>query len=98
MPASASRLMMDLTVNGQVVTGTWTEQTSSAGYYQGGVYHGAIQFLIGPTGHRMTGRWVGFGRDFDLNDGPWTLELVSSDTSKATMEKYNRVPGPSASA
>ena len=35
VPGSASRLMMDLTVNGQVVTGTWTEQTDPAGYYQG---------------------------------------------------------------
>jgi hypothetical protein len=22
----------------------------------------------------MTGKWVGFGRDFDLHTGPWTLE------------------------
>ena len=85
---------MDLTVNGQVVTGTWTEQTSPADYYQGGVYHGAIQLLLDPTGRRMAGRWVGFGRDFDLNSGPWTLELVSADTGKAAMDKYNRVPEP----
>jgi transcriptional regulator with XRE-family HTH domain len=98
VPASASRLMMDLTASGQVATGTWTEQTSTAGYYQGGVYHGAIQFLLDPTGRRMAGRWVGFGRDFDLNSGPWTLELVSADTGKAAMGTYNRVPEPSASA
>ena len=91
VPASASRLMMDLTASGQVATGTWTEQTSTAGYYQGGVYHGAIQFLLDPTGRRMAGRWVGFGRDFDLNSGPWTLELVSADTGKAAMGTYNRV-------
>ena len=89
VPASASRLMMDLTVNGQVITGTWTEQTSPAGYYQGGVYHGAIQLLLDPTG-----RWVGFGRDFDLNSGPWTLELVTSETGKAALERYDRVPDP----
>ena len=94
VPASASRLMMDLTANGQVITGTWTEQTSPAGYYQGGVYHGAIQLLLDPTGHRMTGKWVGFGRDFDLNDGPWTLELVTSDTGKAALERYNKIPEP----
>jgi hypothetical protein len=28
-----ARLMMDLTANSQVITGTWTEQTSPAGYY-----------------------------------------------------------------
>jgi hypothetical protein len=26
---------MDLTANGQVLTGTWTEETNPAGYYQG---------------------------------------------------------------
>jgi hypothetical protein len=94
VPASASKLMLDLTANGQVITGTWTEQTSPAGYYQGSVYHGAIQFLLEPTGHRMTGRWVGFGRDFDLNTGPWTLHLVSGDTGKAAMARFDRQPEP----
>ena len=40
----------------------------------------------------MRGQWVGYGRDFDLNTGPWTLELVSSDTSKEAIERYNRLP------
>jgi transcriptional regulator with XRE-family HTH domain len=94
VPASASRLMMDLTANGAVLTGTWTEQTRPDGYYQGSVYHGAIQFLLDPTGHRMTGKWVGFGRDFDLNTGPWSLQLVSSDTGKEAMRRYNANPEP----
>ena len=62
---------MDLTINGQVITGTWTEETSPAGYYQGSTYHGAIQLLSDPAGYRLTGQWVGFGRDFDVNAGPW---------------------------
>ena len=33
--SAASRLMMDLTINGQVITGTWAEETNPAGYYQG---------------------------------------------------------------
>lgn len=82
--------MMDLNVNGQVVTGTWTEQTDSSGYYQGSVYSGGIQFILEPTGHRMAGRWVGYGRDFEINDGPSTPELVTSDTGKQAMDKYNR--------
>ena len=63
-----------------------------SGYYQGSVYHGAIQFLLDPTGHRMRGQWVSYGRDFDLNTGPWTLELVSSDTSIEAIERFNRQP------
>jgi hypothetical protein len=85
-------IVMDLTVNGQVVTGTWTEQTSPDGFYQGSVYHGSLQFLLDPTGHRMAGKWVGFGRDFEINDGPWALELVSSDTGKEAMARYDRRP------
>jgi hypothetical protein len=91
LPGTATgRVLMDLTVNGQVVTGTWTELTEPDGYYQGSTYHGAIQMLLDPTGHRMTGQWAGFGRDFDVNTGPWSLELVTADTSKEAMAKYNR--------
>lgn len=81
---------MDLVVNGQVVTGNWTEQTNPGGYYQGSVYSGAIQFLLEPTGHRMSGKWVGFGRDFDVNTGPWTLTLVTDDASNDSMTEYNK--------
>jgi hypothetical protein len=91
--SNRSNLIMDLTQNGAVITGTWSERTNPSGYYQGSVYHGAIQFLLDPTGHRMRGQWVGYGRDFDLNTGPWTLELVSSDTSKEAIEKFNRPTG-----
>ena len=31
---------------------------------------------------------------FDLDTGPWTLELVSSDTSTEAMERFNRPPVP----
>lgn len=90
VPAAESRVVMDLAVNGTVVTGTWSEETSASGYYSGGVYFGAIQMLAEPTGHRLAGKWLGFGRDFDVNDGPWTLQLVSNDTSRATVARYNR--------
>jgi len=79
MPGSRSRVLTDLTANGQVLTGTWTEETNPAGYYQGAVCHGAIQLLLEPTGREMTGKRVGFGRDFDLNTGLWTLELLTAE-------------------
>jgi hypothetical protein len=85
-------MMMDLAANGQVLTGTWTERTDPSGYYHGSVYHGAIQLLLEPTGRRMSGKWVGFGHDFELNTGPWTLEFVSPDTGKESIEQYNVPP------
>ncbi|SDL28500.1 hypothetical protein SAMN05421806_12561 [Streptomyces indicus] len=87
-----SPLTMDLTIDGSVITGTWVEQTAEDGYYRGARYHGAIQMLVEPTGRRMAGKWVGFGKDMDINSGPWELSLQDSSTNQATVAKYNRVP------
>lgn len=87
-----SPLSMDLTVDGSVITGSWVEQTANDGYYRGARYHGAIQMLIEPTGTRMAGKWVGFGKDMDVNTGPWELRLQDASTNQATVAKYNRPP------
>ncbi|MDF3290750.1 helix-turn-helix domain-containing protein [Streptomyces silvisoli] len=90
--SSDSPLTMDLTVDGNVITGTWVEQTEDSGYYRGARYHGAIQLLVEPTGRRMVGKWVGFGKEMDVNSGPWELIFQDASTNKATLEKYNRRP------
>ncbi|MFI9229302.1 helix-turn-helix domain-containing protein [Streptomyces rimosus] len=87
-----SPLSLDLTVDGNVVTGTWVEQTATDGYYAGARYHGAVQLLAEPTGRRMAGKWVGFGKDFDVNTGPWELIFKDASTSKEAVERYSRVP------
>lgn len=87
-----SPLSLDLTVDRNVVTGTWTEQTAADGYYQGARYHGAVQLRVEPTGRRMAGKWVGFGKDFDVNTGPWELRLMDTSTSKAALERYSVPP------
>jgi transcriptional regulator with XRE-family HTH domain len=89
---SPSNLLMDLTAEGNVLTGTWREETDPDGYYRGATYHGAIQLTVGPSGHRMKGQWAGFGKDGEVNSGPWTLDLVSSDTGAEAIEKFSRVP------
>ncbi|GAA2380053.1 hypothetical protein Cme02nite_16550 [Catellatospora methionotrophica] len=90
--SSDSPLTMDLTVDGNVVTGTWVEQTAADGYYCGARYHGAIQLLVEPTGRRMAGRWVGFGKEMDVNTGPWELVFQEASTNKAAMDRHNRPP------
>jgi hypothetical protein len=90
--SSDSSLTMDLTADGAVVTGTWVEQTAVDGYYRGARYHGAIQLLTEPTGHHMSGKWVGFGKEMDVNTGPWELVLQNASTSKGTLDAYNRRP------
>ncbi|WP_040864708.1 helix-turn-helix domain-containing protein [Nocardia exalbida] len=93
LPNSAqSSLEMDLTVDGHVATGTWREHTAQDGYYRGAYYHGAIQLLIELTGARMAGKWVGFGKSFEINSGPWELVLQDSSTSKAAIDAYDRPP------
>jgi transcriptional regulator with XRE-family HTH domain len=87
---SPSKLLMDLTAEGNVLTGTWREETDPDGYYRGATYHGAIQLTVGPSGHRMKGQWAGFGKDGEVNSGPWTLDLVSSDIGAEVVEKFSR--------
>lgn len=87
-----SLLTMDLGVDGSVVTGSWMEETETDGYYRGARYHGAIQMLAEPTGRRITGKWVGFGKDMDINTGPWVLTFIDASTSKATLERYHAPP------
>lgn len=87
-----SPLSLDLTIDRNVVTGTWVEQTAADGYYAGARYHGAVQLLVEPTGRRMAGKWVGFGKDFDVNTGPWELVFHDASTSQDTLERYSRVP------
>jgi hypothetical protein len=90
--SSDSPLTMDLTVDGNVITGTWVEQTASEGYYRGARYHGAIQMLVEPTGRHMAGKWVGFGKEMDVNTGPWELIFQDASTSRATLASYDRRP------
>lgn len=87
-----STLVMDLTVDGSVITGTWVEQTAKKGYYRGARYHGAIQMLVEPTGYRIAGKWLGFGKDMDINSGPWELLFQDNSTSQSTMSQYNAPP------
>lgn len=44
--------------------------------------------LVELTGRRMAGKWVGFGKDFDVNTGPWELRFLVAGTSKAATERY----------
>jgi hypothetical protein len=47
---------------------------------------------VEPTGRRIAGKWVGFGKDFDVNTGPWELVFQDASTSKATLATYNHRP------
>jgi hypothetical protein len=79
LPGSHSYLLIRLTLEDNIATGSWHEQTSKKGYYKGVVYHGAIQLVMDNGGARFKGKWVGFGKDMEVNAGDWELEYVSKE-------------------
>jgi hypothetical protein len=86
--SSGSVVTMQLAVDGLTATGTWEERTSPTGYYKGAVYRGAIQLLLAPSGTRMTGRWIGFGKRFQINNGDWELSLETRSLSQRSRALY----------
>lgn len=84
-----SELRLQLSAQGLVATGTWSEQTSSTGYYKGALYHGAIQLMIDPLGRSMTGKWLGFDKDFAIDSGEWRLDRVSVSTAARAQREYH---------
>lgn len=84
-----SEVRLRLSVEKSIATGTWTEKTSTEGHYKGAVYHGTLQMLIDPMGRSMTGKWVGFSKDFKVNSGDWSLTLLDESTSKKAQQKYH---------
>jgi hypothetical protein len=84
-----SRLKLDLTVSGPVATGIWIEQTSPAGYYKGAAYHGTLQLIVNPTGRVMSGRWLGFGKNFKVNSGEWELDWIEGSISQRAIRRYH---------
>jgi len=86
----ASAVSMDLSVNGQVITGTWAERTRGDGYYRGAVYTGAVQMLETRPGQSMAGRWVGFGKEGEINDGPWSLDLIEASVTQDRADLWDQ--------
>ena len=96
LPRQASAVSMNLSVNGRVITGTWAEQTRGDGYYRGALYTGALQMLESEVqpGKAMTGRWVGFGKDGEINDGPWSLDLIEASATPGAVGRWDHpLPG-----
>jgi hypothetical protein len=87
--STGSQVALSLALDGLFATGTWEERTSPTGYYKGAIYRGAIQLLVAPSLTQMTGKWLGFGKNFGINTGDWQLTLESRTTSAAELRKYH---------
>lgn len=40
----------------------------------------------------MTGKWVGFGKEFDVNSGPWELRLLDRSTDDEVLSRHSSPP------
>jgi hypothetical protein len=87
--SQGSRLRIELALDPPIATGTWRETTSPTGYYKGATYHGTLQLVIDPSGRRMRGMWLGFGRDFTINSGEWALTWEESATTRNAQRAYH---------
>lgn len=89
VPDSPSRVRIDMTLNGRVLNGTWAEETSRDGHYGGAVYYGAIHMTGDPAGQYLGGRWLGFGKHGENNEGQWSLMRLTSGVSAELIEQYS---------
>jgi transcriptional regulator with XRE-family HTH domain len=87
--STGSELKLNVSLDGMFATGTWEEKTSPTGYYKGAIYRGAIQLLVSPSLTAMTGKWIGFGKNFSINNGDWSFTLETRDTSPADLRAYS---------
>jgi hypothetical protein len=79
---------MTLSLDGLSATATWEEHTAPSGYYKGAVYRGTMELLVAPSGRQLTGRWLGFGKDFQINNGDWMLTLESRSLAAESISSY----------
>lgn len=61
--AEGSYMIARIRVEGDLVTGTWQENTSPDGEFKGAMYSGAFQLLLDETQSTMEGKWVGVGQE-----------------------------------
>lgn len=70
---SGSHLSLNLILEGEYLTGTWREVTDPESYYEGRVYFGAAQFVLRANRTVISGRWLGWGKEGEIQDGSWEL-------------------------
>jgi len=71
--------------NKTFLTGTWVGKFNK----DKGRYHGALQFLISPTGNKMNGKWIGFDRNHRINEGDWEWTLIQNRIDKEFVKQLS---------
>jgi len=82
--AAGSYIFIRLHVDGIYAAGSWTENTEPEGEFAGMIYSGVMQLILSEDRQRMTGKWVGTGRDLqqqrpDVYGGRWEFSRQPID-------------------
>lgn len=84
-----SYLLAKFAVDGDLVSGSWWENTSPAGEFAGSIYSGTFQLLLDKSSTRMEGKWVGIGQDHGVRKiytGRWEIARINDKTA-AKLQK-----------
>jgi len=90
---SGSELALALTAEGSILTGTWTERTSPSGHYRAATFRGLLQLVVDPTGHSMSGMWLGVSKRYTIKAGEWRLDRPLVDDPGPVTRATTTVPG-----
>ena len=76
-----SYMLVRLTVQGNIATGTWHETTAPEGEFKGANYGGSGQLIVNPDTNYMEGKWAGAGFDHKLQrmriySGNWEMAPI----------------------
>lgn len=79
---NGSYILIRLSLEDDIATGTWHETTAPEGAFKGMVYSGALQLIVNKDATVMEGKWVGIGRDYEMNrpdiyTGKWKLNKLA---------------------
>lgn len=85
---TAPSLTINLTVDGNILTGTFEERTDPHGHYLGDRRWGALQLIVTPNRRYMHGKWVAWGSGERINSGPWELTWLTADTASETLDTF----------
>ena len=58
-----SYIFVRMTIDGDLATGTWYENTSPNGEFAGSTYSGAFQALVDKSNSKIEGKWAGIGQE-----------------------------------
>jgi hypothetical protein len=76
-----SYLIVTLSVDGTVLSGSWQQNTSPHGEFQGALYSGVIVLILDPEAKKITGKWAGVGQEAgkpETYTGEWMMEYLGS--------------------